>query len=255
MDSASFIKLPLYILVTQGFEMPCNPNDINGYRFRTMWIFPAIAINFIYEAIGQVNEVIISYKNGESLYIVVAFVFTLVYVLSAYSKGILLLLERQCFNDLLMELNKIFPKTEKQQRDYRLNEYLREFNRMAIPIAVIQLIWGQYFSWSSIAVNYSSSRAENGTFEGALPFGENYPFYSYTPISFALMFVSQAFVTYTCTATVYAVNMLLCGLIWQLCMHYSHLMEKLKSFDEAESEFSESEHLIWCIKEQNYLNG
>lgn len=235
--------------------MPCNPNDSNGYRFRTMWIFPAIAINFIYEAIGQLNEAIISYRNGESLHIVATFVFTLVFVISASSKGVLLLLERQCFNDLLIELNKIFPKTEKQQHDYRLNEYLREFTRIAISIAVIQLVLGQYFGWSSIVVDYFSSRAENRTFEVALPFGENYPFYTYTPISFILMFLSQVIVAYTCTATVYAVNILLCGLIWQLCMHYSHLMQKLRSFDETQSECSENEHLVWCIKEQNHLNG
>lgn len=255
MNPSNFIKLPLKILATLGFDMPCDPNDSSGYRFRTMWIFPIIAINLIYETIGQVNEAILSHKNGESLYIVATFVFTLVYVISTFSKGILLLLERQCFNDLIIKLDKIFPRTEKQQRDYRLNEYLREFNRMAISIAVLQLVLGQYFGWSTMIVDYFSSRAENRTFEIALPFGENYPFYSYTPISFVLMFISQVFVAYTVTATVYSVNILLCGLIWQLCMHYSHLMEKLKSFDETESEYHENEHLIWCIKEQNYLNG
>lgn len=255
MDPTNFIILPLKILITLGFDMPCTPNDCNRYLFRTLWLFPIVAVNLIYEAIGQLNEAIISYKNGESLLIVVTNIFTLAFMISTFSKGILLLVERQCFNDLIIELDNIFPKTKQQQHDYRLKEYLSKFTRMAVSLAVIQLLLGQYFGWSSMIVDYISSRAENGTFEVELPFGENYPFYSYTPISFVLVFISQVFVAYTCTAAGFAVNILLCGIIWQLCMHYNHLMEKLKSFDGTDSEYCEKSHLIWCIKKENQLNG
>lgn len=256
MDPTSFIKFPLIMLKTVGLEMSRTPNDKNIYQFQPRWIFVLVALNMLYNFFGQINEIWLGYQSGRPLQTWIIYMVTTSFIVSATTKGILINLERQCFSVLLNRLNGIFPKTKKDQAEYHLNEYLSKFNKISITMAAFQLILGFHYGLNAMLVdNYLTPRAATETHELMLPFGDNYPYYTQTRIQFVLIMISQFWCGQSSTALSYALNLIVVGLVWQLCMHYNHLRDKLKSFDECESVNSENEHLLWCIRKQNHLDG
>lgn len=157
---------------------------------------------------------------------------------------------------MLIHLDKILPRTQQQQADYRLKICSNRFQKLAIIYVVIQIISLQYISWSSIVITCLSPKSDtNETMHIPLPYGDEYPFYKHSTISFSLMFCSQIWQAYFCTAIIFSVNFILCGNISQILMHYEHLCRELKRSLSSEREESESSHLVWCISKHQQLNG
>lgn len=254
MSSTDFIKFPLKVLSTLGLSIPNTSNVENLYKFQCGWIFPIVLLNTLYSGIGQLTTAMTYYQRGEDLWIVTSFLYTFTYHISALAKLFLILNGRNCFNDLLIAFDDILPRTPQQQHDYRLKEYLHKFIRLAVSLPFLQVTLGQYFGWSSMIITYFESPAGNRTFEIKLPFGDEYPFYTGSTVSFVIVFLNQIFEAFICCAAVYSVNIIVCGLISQIQMHYDHLHLKLISFNVPESDQNEYEHVIWCIKKQNQLD-
>lgn len=256
MSSTDFIKLPLKILATMGLKMPNSSNSSDRYKFQATWLFPIVAVNLLYAAIGQFCGLSIKIQNHEGLASLGQCIFALIFVLSAMSKICLILFERQCFNDSLIELDDILPKTNEHQNNYKLKNYLSEFTVLMLSVTFILLVMAQYTGWSTTVIDYFDTKATNETFVFALPYGDNYPFYSYSPVLFVIFLLIQCWEAYICSGLIFVVNFLICGLMWQVHMHYEHLHKKLISFDETQSNVSaEIEHLTWCISRQIQLEA
>lgn len=228
---------------------------MNSYKFESGWLYPMAVLNTIYSAVGQTTLTKKNIARGENLWTAASNMFTFIYQINAMAKLFSILYERKCFNDLLIGLDEIFPRTERQQRDYRLKQYLHTFIRFAVSLSFLQIAFGQYMGWSKMVVAYFEKPAANRTFELQFPFGDESPFYNnYSPISFTIVFISQFWQAYICCASVYAVNLIVCGLMSQIQMHYDHLHWKLVSFSEPELGQCDYDHLIWCIKKQNQVD-
>lgn len=256
MSSIDIIKFPIKVLSTVGLNIPETSNvDNNLYKFQYGWIFPIVLLNTFYSGIGQLNTAMTYYQRGENLWIVTSFLYTFTYHVSAMAKLFLILYERKCFKDLLIELDEILPRSPQQQHDYRLKEYFQKFTNFAFWLAFLQVAFAPYVTWSTMVVDYIESSAENRTFEMELPFGDEYPLYNKrSTVSFVIVFINQILEAYICCSSIYAVNLIVCGLISQIQMHYDHLFLKLVSFNEPGPDQNDFEHVIWCIKKQNQLD-
>lgn len=255
MNSIDFIKVPMRVLATVGFQKSSESTGCDVYQIYPNFIFYATCINTLIHVIGQSNGAFIHIGAG-SLPVTAHYIFPIFFGMSAASKALLILIQRQRLNDLLIDLDEILPRTQQQLADYRFKICLNRFQRLAIIYVVIQIISLQYISWSSIVITCLSPKNDtNETMHIPLPYGDEYPFYKHSTISFIVMFCSQIWQAYFCTAMITSLNLILCGNISQILMHYEHLCRELKRSLLSERENSESIHLVWCISKHNQLNG
>lgn len=249
MNSIDFIKIPMRVLATVGFQTSSESTGCDVYKIYPNFLFYITCINTMIHIIGQANGAFIHIGTG-SLPVTAHYMFPVFFGMSAASKAILILFKRQQLNDLLIDLDEILPRTRQQLADYRFKICFNRFQKLAIIYAVVQIISLQYISWSSINITNFFSPLSS-----LLPYGDKYPFYKHSSISFFFMFCSQIWQAYLCTAIIYAVNFILCGIISQIRMHYAHLCRELKCSLSSKPEQSESIHLVWCISKHNQLNG
>lgn len=243
------------VLATVGFRTSSESTGCDVYKIYPNMIFYLTCINTMIHVIGQTNGAFIHIGAG-SLPVTAHYIFPLFFGMSAASKALLILFQRQKINDVLIDLDKILPRTQQQLDDYRFKICLNNFQKLAIIYVVVQIISLQYISWSSIVIAYLSPKWDtNETMHIPLPYGDEYPFYKHSRISFTFMFCSQIWQAYFCTAIIFAANFILCGIISQIHMHYEHLCRELKRSLLSEPEKNESIHLAWCISKHNQLNG
>lgn len=249
MKSLDFIKFPIQFLLTEGLTL-------RGHTIGTNFIFPFIVCNSFINAIGQSYCLLTSIQDKKPLTYAANFIFTLLYILSVFSKILSILQKREQFRILLDELDKIIPQSRQEKKNYRVDEFLKLATRMSAIFAIIQIGSINYMSFSSNVISYLAARPENETWHAVLPYGDDYPLYKETRISFPILFLIQAWQGYICIGTIYAVNFVTFGILVQICMHYEHLAWKIRTFDGSENDnIGNNEHLIWCVSKHNHLNG
>lgn len=220
------------------------------------FIFPFVVCTSCINAVGQSNCLLTSIREIKSLTSASNFVFTLLYILSSVSKVWSILQKREQFRSLLNELDNIIPQSKQEWKDYRVDEFLQLATRMSTIFAIIQVGSITYMSFSSNVISYLSVRPENKTWRATLPYGDDYPLYKETAISFPILFLIQAWQGHICVGIIYAVNFVAYGILVQICMHYEHLAWKIRTFDSSENgNIRDNEHLIWCVLKHNQLNG
>lgn len=228
---------------------------MSGHTIGINFVFPFIVCNSLINVCGQSNCLLTSIREGKSLTSAANFVFTLLYIFSFFSKILSILQKRKQFRNLLDELDNIIPQTKQEKKDYRVDEFLKLATRMSAIFAIIQVGSINYMSFSSNIVSYLSAKPENETWHAVLPYGDDYPLYEETSISFPILFLIQVWEGYICIGTIYAVNFVTFGILVQICMHYEHLAWKIRTFDCSENHnIGNNEHLIWCVSKHNQLN-
>lgn len=249
MEANDFVKLPLLVLVSQGFSMEDHLFGINIFFF-------FVNLNSLISIIGQITCLTKSIQSGQDLAIVSNFILTLLYFASMIPKMVTLLSKRKYLKNLLDELDKIMPRSIQDKMDYRVHEFVKSAQRMATIFAIIQLASVQYLSFSATIVSYLSRESHNGTWHFVMPYGEEYPFYVQDSKASPIMFISQVWEGYVGVGTIYSINFFVYGVVVQICMHYAHLAWKAQTFEGIKNnQRADHQHLIWCISHHNQVNG
>lgn len=248
-QSKDFIKIPLNLLITEGLTT-------KGHLIGINILFPLIVCTTIINIIGQTHCLIVSIQNGKSLAFAANFIFTLLYITSAISKTISVLIKRLQFRNLLDELEDIIPRSMQNQIEYRISDFLKSATRISMIFAIIQLSSISYISFSSIFISCLKSLFGLETFHAELPYGDQYPFYHRGPVTFPALFFIQSFEGWICIGIIYAINFVTYGILIQISMHYEHLAWKIWRFDGMMNRQEDDyKHMIWCVEKHNQFNG
>lgn len=175
------------------------------------------------------------------------------FILLSFAKVAAITWKRDQMNRLMTEMELIFPKTRQQQNAYHVDEYAAETLRLMKIYTWIQMVMIWLFNLypvSDTIIGYITHR----TWKVDFPYIIWYPFNPYAPGWFELNYLSQIWAAYVAASAILATDLLLCGIVMQICMHFHHLRATLERLQPtATNANTEWEKLRQCIKTHNRI--
>lgn len=147
------------------------------------------------------------------------------FIMLCYAKVLAILLQSARMNNLLTELQTHYPITEMEQRVYRVEKHYAQSRLVMRSYAFVQMfmIWCfNLFPFAETLMVY----AADGTWNVVLPYLVWYPFNPYRPGLFETLCLSQFWAAYVSAAGILAADMLLCGIVVQICMQFDDLKRR-----------------------------
>lgn len=147
------------------------------------------------------------------------------FILMCYAKTFAILFQSEHMNSLLTDLQALYPTTYEEQQSYRVKKYYLQSRRVMRMYAHIQMfmIWCfNLFPFAETLMLYAS----DGVWEVVFPYLIWYPFNPYPRGIFEFLYASQFWAAYVSAAGILAVDMLLCGIVTQICMQFDDLKRK-----------------------------
>lgn len=177
-------------------------------------------IYFVRAMLGVAN---LSFLDMTNLILCIGF------ILMCYAKTFAILFQSEHMNSLLTDLQVIYPMSIEEQKGYRVKKYYLESRRVMKMYTFIQMfmIWCfNLFPFAETLMLYAS----NGKWEVVFPYIIWYPFDPYPRGLFEFLYASQFWAAYVAAAGILAVDMLLCGIVIQICMQFDDLKRKFLHF-------------------------
>lgn len=150
------------------------------------------------------------------------------FIMLCYAKCFAILMQSDRMNSLLTDLQSYYPETMEEQRIFRVKKYYVQSRRVMRMYAFIQMfmIWCfNLFPFSETLLAYWA----DGSWNVVFPYLIWYPFNPYPRGLFEFLYASQFWAAYVSAAGILAADMLLCGIVVQICMQFDDL--KRRFFD------------------------
>lgn len=254
MKSVDFIKLPLLTIAVKGLSLKTNLNGEKSYYIVANLLLPLGFLNTMLNGYGQYIVLMNAISEGEGLSVYGRHLYPLFYITSLVAKIFTLLFKRRQLNKLLLDLDDNMPRSEQEQKDYRLDEFYSRTTRLTRTCAIIAVFAINYASFSSSIVEYVKAKRNEVPFEMQYPY-EPYPIYPKQRIFFPFFFFSQCWEAAINIATINAINFMIYGIIYMIHMHYKHLASKIITYDgSTRNDHKDYKHLIWFVSKHNKLN-
>lgn len=151
------------------------------------------------------------------------------FIITADCKLLSVWYKKKVLTNLIKDLKKIYPISKKQQLEYKVQEYLRNvsFDMHLFVFMYMVLIW--CFNLLAI-LQYAISIVVGEPIAQFLPYHvyllwkwENTPWYY-------VLNVTQILAGFTAAAAFIASDLLLCGIVCQMCMHLDYIHRKIEEF-------------------------
>lgn len=151
------------------------------------------------------------------------------YLSMCFAKVLSLLFQSESMHNLLVDLQAIHPMTKQDQERCYTKKYYAEARRVMTLYACVQMLMIWCFNLSPLAESlmvYWST----GRWEVDLPYPVYYPFYAYSTGLFEFLFIIQLWAAFIGATGILAVDMFLCGIVIQICMHFDDVKRKMTEF-------------------------
>lgn len=226
-----FISIPLKFLYSIGV-IPFHLLDANNkYPPNSFRIFPLILfvlsfLNLGLLVIGEMIFFVKTFGNFVNFIEETALVLCIGFILLSFVKVITISWKKDQMSRLMTNLERLFPKTKDIQCDYKIEKYLHQTMLLTRIYSIVQMgmIWCfNFYPMSETIIGYVRHR----TWKVDFPYYIWYPFNPYAPGFFELNYLSQMWAAYVAAAAILAADVLLCGVVIQICMHFDHLKQKI----------------------------
>lgn len=130
---------------------------------------------------------------------------------------------------LVLQLEQMFPQTHEQQMSFETARYAAHAKRLMIVYSWVQMVMIWLFSLYPLAdstINY----VRRDVWKLDFPYLIWYPFDPYVSGWFVLNYLSQTWAAFFSATAILATDILLCGLVLQMCMHYDRLAQWLTEY-------------------------
>ncbi|KAL7728634.1 hypothetical protein ACLKA6_012625 [Drosophila palustris] len=132
--------------------------------------------------------------------------------------------QRTQLTRVVAQLQQLHPAEERQQAEYKMDEYLRGYRFISIFYSSMQmvLVWSYNLYWAAYYLIYDF-------WLGIRTFKRMLPYYCWTPWdwssnwSYYVMYISQNLAGQTCVSGQLAADMFMCALVTLLIMHFKRL--------------------------------
>lgn len=220
----SFTSIPRAFLKSIG--MPSVPVH-NVLKIQVNYLYHASFWNLglcvlgemIYFVRGTLGLGNLSFLDMTNLILCIGF------IMMCFAKTFAILFQSERMNSLLTDLQAIYPTTLDEQDGYRAKIYYLSSQRVMKMYAFIQMFMIWCFNLFPFAETLMQWWADS-TWEVVFPYLIWYPFNPYPRVLFEFLYASQFWAAYVSAAGILAVDMLLCGIVTQICMQFDDLKRK-----------------------------
>lgn len=229
-----FTKLPFLFFFTIGMVPHQHPAELHQRvwleRFR--FAFHAVAyFNCAWCVIGESIYLFLAYSSEfpPDIITTTSLVMCIGILLLSFVKIMTIWWQRDELNAITMHLYDMCPRTPQEQLLYQVDDYVAQAKRQMTIYAWVQMVMIWLFNLFPVmsSVVYW---AMGGGWEVDFPYVIWYPFDAYPRGIFEVVFGTQMAAAYFATAGILGADMLLCGLVVQLCMHYDRLTHRLREY-------------------------
>lgn len=224
-----FMSLSVVLYNTLGM----HPYDsATSTAISTRWLFgiflfQVINLNFVFGL--ECTFVYISFKNSENFVESCMVMGYIVFVIVGELKMVTVWLRRDQLNDLMIEMDRIFPSADAEtQRQYQVERYLRRGRMLTKGFAGLYLLLIVTYNLFVI-IQFLVKRyvQELPGASMAMPYTSVSPWSLHNVFGFCLMYSLQSLAGYTCTAGHASSDILIFAVLIQTIMHYDYLSRKL----------------------------
>lgn len=232
-SSKTFTNIPLIFFNTIGVKpFQLFNADNRGHTYRTLSTFLAWILFFV----GYTNMVLL--VLGEIVYFLLTFgrldnfveltevMLCIGFICLSIVKVATVIWQRRKTNLLITELLRIYPVTPTDQREYNVHDYSKRTVRLMTVYTWLQMVMIWLYNLNPLVdtiIGYTGA----GTWKVNLPYIIWYPFDPYPRVWFELNYLSQIWAAYVASAGMLATDLLLCGMVMEICMHFDHLSRTL----------------------------
>lgn len=229
-DFDEFTELPAAFFHFIGVPV-FQANAPKATRLRTLLRLLLFSVSFTNTALCVLGEILfVLFTFGESDFVdITSLVLCIGFILLSFAKVLTIMWKQRQLTQLMHELLSIFPQTKDEQLDYRTMEYAGHAKRMMVRYSWLQMVMISLFNLYPLTdtiIGY----VRRGAWEVDFPYIIWYPFDPYGRGWFELNFFSQISAAYFSALAILGTDMLLCGVVLQICMHFDWLRTNLRTY-------------------------
>lgn len=224
----SFTSLPRAFFKLIG--MPSVPMS-GVLKIRVNYLYHAAFWNLglcVFGEMVNIGRIMLGMENFTFLEIT-NLVLCIGFILMCFAKVLAVLHQSDRMHCLFTDLQAIHPISVEEQQLYCTHKYYLESRRVMQMYAFVQMLMIWCFNLSPLAETLMLY-ASTGLWEVVLPYPVYYPFDPYPRGLFEYLYVSQLWAAFVAATGILAVDMLLCGVVIQICMHFDVLKRNLTNF-------------------------
>lgn len=223
-----FTRLPLRFFDTMGIA-PFRPTDqppVTRLRRHLLnaW-FAASFINCALCVLGEIVYMLLTFRRSDFVQ-TTSLVMCIGFILLCFVKILTIMWQRGQLDQLMAHLHRMCPRTRTECREYAVDAYVAHAGRLMRLYAWIQMAMIWLFNCYPLTTTVSGWW-RTGAWELDFPYVIWYPYDPYGRGWFELNFLSQIWAGYFSASGILAADLLLCGVVVQLCMHYDRLRNRL----------------------------
>ncbi|KAI8116479.1 putative odorant receptor 85d [Lucilia cuprina] len=223
-----FTKIPINLLFVMGFcVMRWKPNE--KPRWFQILLVGVLMFHLVVDIMGMLAYLI--FESLETSLEKTAYI-----IYSAFAGNSLIKLACCFFNIKKLHqgfniLEKYYPKTVLERKNYKLDEHLRTIRRYNGMLTIYHLAVSSMFNWSTLiqsAILYN--RNENSDFLYALPFPMVYLFNVNTAVGYTFAYVTQCTGSYSASCMFLGSDLLLITCVHLINMNFKYLAKSIREF-------------------------
>lgn len=172
-----------------------------------------------------------------------------------HSKLLAIYNRRNTFQSLVNELDELFPKTNLQQKDMNVNEYVKHTNLLLKTFTFFYFLTSISFTVSPFIETYSNYFRFH-IWNPKLPYHVWVPYDKYTRGVYELNYIVQAYLIIIVIVATLAVDILFCSLCSHICFQFEKLQKDIVNVISCDNEITVKVHKIVEMHEKlHQLSG
>ncbi|XP_037045000.1 odorant receptor 85c-like [Bradysia coprophila] len=225
----SFMRMPNKFFMSVGLIPYSLHNEPNLLKYRLMlFLFFCSFTNLILLVLGECIYFCKTFGNFKNFVDAVSVTLCIGFIFLALAKVSAVFWKRDQMSRLMSDLEIMFPKTDGEAREYNVGKFRSQTVFLMKLYATIQMVMIWCFNFYPLTETLSGYM-NDGSWEVDFPYIIWYPFNPYAPGYFELNWMSQMWAAYVSAAGMLATDLLLCGAVEQICMHFEYLNKQLLS--------------------------
>lgn len=223
----SFTRMPNLFFKSIGiipYSLRNRPNDLK-YKLLLLVFFCSHA-DITLVLVGECIYFFRTFGTFTNFVDAVAVFLCIGFIFLSFAKVGVVFSQRDKMGGVMRDLERMFPKNEHDAKDYNVAKFRSQSHFLMKLYAIIQMVMIWCFSLYPL-LETLSGYIRNGSWEVDFPYPVWYPYNPYGKGYFELNYFIQIWGAYVSACGMLATDLLLCGAVEQISMHFNYLNKKL----------------------------
>lgn len=200
-----------------------------SYLMDVIFFINMVNMNFV--LISEFTYVVLAFKNNSNFLEATMNLSYIGFVFVGDIKIWNIYYRKENLTQIIVDLEAIYPKDSKLQKEYGASYFLRTVNRITFGFAFIHLIliW-TYNLYPMVTYLLYDYLLHWRIVEHTLPYFCYVPWNWHGHWSYYILYISQDFAGYTCMNGQLASDIMLCAAVTQVLMHYQYLAKRIRTY-------------------------